>query len=446
MLKRIFSIIFVIILIFSTFLCNFTASAFEVTGFEITADAGMLVSLDTGEVLFEKNADKKIYPASITAIMTAVLMLESDKWDADGKIAMTENPHQLVLGTGCAVTHTEVGEEFTQNDLLHFVIMAACGDAIYLASEYYGGSVEGFVDMMNSKAKELGLIGTNFTNPIGLHDENHYTTVQDIYTLTEYALNNKEFKEACSKNRYSMAATNMSDARILSTTNLLLDTTTNYYYQYAKGVKTGFTDEAGRCVVSTAEYNGYSYMCILMGCPTDAGKRVEFVETANLYRWAFLDFSFKEVARSDEPVCEMPVELSFDTDFVPLYFKEPFVTVLPNEADESTIVVETHLNSESVKAPVKKGQVLGWAEVIYAEKVIGKVDLVAGNNVKESGILVAVDTVKSILTSVFMKILLAVVIIGVIIFIILCIRLNLSRIKKRKVKYIPYKEERKHEK
>lgn len=446
MLKRIFSIIFVIILLISTILPSFAVSAFEVTEFEITANAGMLVSLDTDEVLFEKNADQKIYPASVTVIMTALLMLESDKWDPAGKVAMTDEALKLVLGTGCAVTHTKAGEEFTQRDLLAFVIMTACGDAIYLASSFYGESVEGFVAMMNAKAQELGLTGTNFTNPIGLHDDNHYTTARDIYTLTRYALQNKEFKEAADTDRYPMEATNMSGSRLLSTTNMLIDSTTNYKYEYAHGVKTGYTDEAGRCVVSTATYNEYNYICILMGCPQNKGKRVEFTETAELYRWAFLNFSFKQIAKSNEPVCEMPVKLSFDTDFVPLHFKEPFLTVLPNEADESTLVVKTYLKSETVNAPVKKGTVLGYAEIMYAEKIIGKVDLVAGRNIKESGLLVAADTVKNIFTSIYMKVLFWAAIIAIIVFVVLCIKLNMDRLKKRRVKYKPYKGEKKHEK
>ena len=230
----------------------------------------------------------------------------------------------------------------------------------------------------------------------------------------------------------------MRDKRILSTTNLLLDTTTNYYYQYATGVKTGYTDEAGRCIVATAGYNGYNYLCILMNAPNNPLKREELSQCADLFRWAFNNFSFKEVATGDEPVCEIPLELSMDTDFVPLYFEKPFVSVLPKDADESTIVIKTKLNSESVKAPVKKGQVLGKAEVIFAEKVIGKVNLVAGEDVKANALLKAVDIVKGIFTSVYMKIVYVVLGVLAVGFVVLCVKMNFSKGKKRKVKYIPY--------
>ena len=441
--KKIFSIIFSVFLTISCFILPFNVSAYEVTNVDRYENAGMLISLDTGEILYENNIDQKVFPASITKIMTTIIMLESEKYNPEGKITMTESALDLVLGTGSSVSYIKQGEEFTQLDLIYLVLLSSYGDCTYLAAEYYGGSVENFVTMMNDKAIELGLTGTHYQNPVGLHDEENYTTVRDIYTLTKYALQNETFKTVCETARYTMPATNMRGERTLVTTNNLQDPNTTYYYRgRAKGVKTGFTDEAGRCLVSTATYNGYNYMCILMGCPPKEKKH--FSESIALYNWAFNNFSFKEIASSTEPVCEMPVELSLETDFVPLHFKKSFVSVLPNEADDSTIVIEPHLNSESVEAPIKKGDVLGTADVIYAEKVIGTVDLVAGADIEASGILVAVKYIKSVFTSIYMKLIVIIAVIVIIIFIILCIRLNMARLKKRKVKYIPYEKKEKH--
>lgn len=438
MLKKTFSIIFTVILVFSVITAPLTADAYEITGFDITAKAGLLASMDTGEILYSNNADEKMYPASLTKIMTVILMLESEKYDPAGKIAMTKEVQRLISGTGSAVSNFQIGEEITQLDLVYTVLMSSFGDCAYLAAIYYGGSVEGFVDMMNAKAQELGLTGTHYMNPVGLHDEQNYTTARDVYTLFSYALKNDTFKTVCGAPRYTIEATNMSGKRILSTTNFMIDNTTNYFYQYTKGGKTGYTDEAGRCLVSFASYNGYTYLCVLMNCPPNGDRRYEFVESAELYRWAFNNFSFKEVANSTDPVCEMPVELSLDTDFVSLYFEKPFVTVLPNEADDSTIVIKPHLNAESVEAPVKKGEIMGTADVIYAEQIIGTVNLVAGNNVKESRLLIGLKYVKSFFGSVYMKIVYALIALAIVIFILMVIRLNLARLKKRKVKYIPY--------
>ncbi len=441
MLKKTFCVFFAFFLIFSLVCPAITASAaYEVTSFDITAKAGMLISLDTGEALFEKNIDEKVYPASISKIMTGIVILESEKYNPDGKIAMTEEILKLIMGTGSSVSNMTAGEEFTERDMLYMILMSSFGDVTYLAAQYYGGSIENFVDMMNQKAAELGLTGTHFVNPIGLHDDEHYTTVRDIYTMTKYALEKSEFVTICSSLRYTFS-TNYTENRILTSTNYLLNPNTNYYYQYATGLKTGYTDEAGRCLVSTATYNGYTYMCILMGCPSN--KYNHFSESADLFRWGFLNFGFKEVASSDEPVSEAKVRLSLDADFVPLYFENGFVTILPNEADDSTIVVKVNLFEESVDAPVEKGQVLGTADIIYAEQVIGTVNLVAGNDVKPSTILIVFEAIKGVFTSVYMKVALLVILAIIVIYVLICIKLNISKPKKRKVKYVPYK---KHEK
>jgi len=448
MVKKFFSIIFTIFLLAGIMSPAFTASAYEVTGFDISAQYGMLASLDTDEIIYENNIDAKLYPASITKIMTAIIILESEKYNPQAKITMTREILDMVLGTGSAVSNIREGETFYQKDLMYLILMSSAGDCTYLAAQHFGGSVDNFVKLMNDKAAELGLNNTHYTNPVGLHDAENYTTVRDIFTLTKYALKNKTFKEICETSRYTMPATNYSGERTLTSTNELQNSNNANYYQYAKGVKTGFTDEAGRCLVSTASYGGYSYICILMKCPND-GTGKHFKDSVELYRWAFNNFSFKEVADSTDPVCEIPLELSLDTDFVPLYFKKPFITVLPNEADDSTIKVVPILKKDATKnlicveAPVKKGDVLGVAEVYYAERLIGTVDLVAGEDVPASKLLVGVKKVKGFLSSSYMKIFYIVVGIAVLIFLILVIRLNMALIKKRKVKYIPLKKREK---
>lgn len=432
--KRIFSIILILILCVSCF----SVSAYEPTGFDINAKTVLLVSLDTDEVIYSKNADARIYPASITKIMTTLLILEHEDFNPEAKVTMTKEVLRMISGTGSVVSNLKEGEEITQLDLVYFVLMSSAGDCAYLAAIHYYGSVEAFVDKMNERALELGLKNTHYVNPIGLHDDNHYTTANDTYILTKFALTYKLFKQVCESDRYNLPATNMQDARRLSTTNFLQDKNTNYYYTYAKGVKTGFTDEAGRCLVSTASYNGYNYMCLLFGCTPNNTKRHEFVNSKDLYRWAFNNFEFKNIADTENPICEVSVKLSLDADFVPLYVEKSFVSVLPKDADESTITIVPKLNSESVNAPVKKGDILGTADVIYAENVIGTVNLVAGQDVNKSTILVILDSLKNFFTSSYMILLYVIIAIAILIFIIAVIKMNSKRSKNRKVKYIPY--------
>lgn len=437
MFKRVFCIFLTICLFFTPII---TVNAYEPSGIEITANAAMLVSLDTDEVLYEKNADQKVYPASITKIMTTLLILESSKYDPQAKIAMSEEALDLISGTGSSVSLLEAGEEITQLDLVYMVLMSSYGDCSLLAAIYYGGSVEGFVAQMNSRAAELGLTGTHYENPIGLHHEQNYTTARDTYNLTKFALQNETFKEVCESTRHTVT-TSKSGNRVLSTTNFLQDNTTNYYYQYAKGVKTGYTDEAGRCLVSTASYNGYNYICVVFGCPPN--EKNHFTESKELYRWAFNNFEFKKVADTANPIAEVGVDLSLDTDFVSLYVEEGFVSILPKDADDSTISIVPKPKTKTVDAPIKKGQVLGTADIIYAEKVIGTVNLVANEDIEKSAMLTVLRAVKNFFTSSYMKIVYVLIIIAILIFIIAVFKMNNKKSKKRKIKYMPYDEDKK---
>ena len=437
MLKKVFSAFLIICLIFSPVL---TVNAYEPSGLTITANAAMLVSLDTDEVLFEKNADQKVYPASITKIMTTLLILESEKYNPEAKIAMTEEALDLISGTGSSVSLLKAGEEITQLDLVYMVLMSSYGDCSLLAATYYGGNVDNFVNMMNARANELGLTGTHYENPIGLHHEQNYTTARDTYVLTKFALQNDTFKEVCESTRHTVNAS-LSGKRVLSTTNFLQDNTTNYYYTYAKGVKTGYTDEAGRCLVSTASYNGYNYMCLVFGCPPNEKKH--FTESSDLFRWAFKNFEFKKVADTSNPIAEIGVDLSLDTDYVSLYVEKGFTTVLPKDADDSTISIVPHPIDQRVDAPIKKGQVLGTADIIYAEQVIGTVNLIANENIEKSAMLTAIRIVKNFFTSSYMKVVYIIIAAGILVFILAIIKLNSKSSKKRKIKYVPYDENKK---
>ena len=443
MIKKITCIFFALLVVALT---SFPAVAYTPTGFEVDAKSALLISLDTNEILYEKNADQKVYPASITKIMTVTLMLESKNYKADSLVTMTEDVDQYITGTDSSVSDIQVGEQIRQIDLCYFVLMSSAGDCAYLAALTYGGTVENFVKMMNDKAEKLGLKGTHYGNPVGLHDEQTYTTAKDTAKLTQYALKNQTFKKICESTRYTVPATNMSGERVISTTNFLHDNTTDYYYQYAHGVKTGYTDEAGRCLVSTASLEGYNYMCVLFGCTVSNSKRYEFIDSRNLYRWAFNNFSFKEIADTKTPVCEVPLKLASDIDYLPLYVEEGFISVMPDDADMSTIIIKPHIEEGfEVSAPVKKGQVIATADIIYAEKVIGTVNLVSHDTIKSNFFLVVLDKFKTFFGSSYMIVLYIIIAIIALIFLIQVIRLNKNRVKKRKVKYIPLEKEEEDE-
>ncbi len=429
MTKKPFSVLLTIFILISIFSGNINASALSKTpDFSLTAKSGILISMDTGEILFKKNIDQKIYPASLTKIMTAVVILESEKYNPKAYITMTQNAVDKVSGTGSKVSDLKSGEKITQKDLIYLIVMSSDGDCAYLAAEYFGGSVENFVELMNQKAQKLGLNGTKYTNPIGLHHTNNYTTVRDLQKLTEYALKNETFKEICQTAHYEIAPTNMSGARTISSTNLLQLEESTLYRPYIKGVKTGFTNEAGRCLVSTASYNGYNYMCIVMGCP--AYNVNHFTESTELYDWAFNNFSFKELSNPSVSAAKIAVELSDNTDCIDLNYKESFRLLLPNDVDDSAITIKKNLNSETVEAPVKKGDVLGTAEIIYNGQIVKNVELVAAMDVEPSRFFIFKSKVKKFFLSPFMKFVYIVIALVITTFLAYCVKLNINLIKK----------------
>ncbi len=441
MKKRIFSIFLIICLLLTPFL---RVNAFEITAFEVPAKSAVLYSLDTNEFIYSKNIDQKVYPASMVQLMAAVVVLESVQNIEDYEVTMTQSAYNKILGTGAAIIHLKVGETLKCKDALAAMLISSAGDAIYALCEAVGGSIDGFVDMMNKKATEMGLSGTHYANPIGLHDEGNYTTVRDIVTITKYAIEKYPiFAELTSKSRYSMAATNMSDARTLVTTNLMVDSSTNYFYSYCTGTKTGFTDEAGRCLTATAERKGYRYLAVLMNCPTVDGKRSEFTTAKEMFRWVFNNFEYKAVLDTAVPVAERQVKLSMEYDYVSLYPEKQLTSILPKDADSSTVIIRPVLSDEAVKAPIKKGDILGTAEVVYAETVIGNVNLVAGNNISSNVFLVILDIFTIIFTSLAFKIIFGIIIFVAVLFAAYIYMVNFSGRKKgRKVRYIPYDEEK----
>lgn len=441
--KKFFKFIISFILIFAIFCCSISATAFQISGFELNAEGAMLLSLDTDEVIFSKNADNKMYPASITKLLVAAVVLDNCQ-NLDGEIiTMTKEANNEILGTGASVIGLKIGEELTVRQALYCLLISSGGDVAYAIAHHFGGNTEGFMTMMNQKAKEIGMQYSSFGNPVGLHDDSTYTTPRDVSMLAKYVLKYDVILEITSLARYQLPATNMSNIRYLSTTNFLIDPNTNYFYKYAKGLKTGFTDEAGRCVVSTASYNGYNYLCVIMKCDSKGGVRNEFLDSRNLYRWAFNNFEFKSVLDITKPVAEIPVDLSLESDYISLYPEKSITSILPTKADESTITINTQLISARVKAPVKAGTILGTADVLYAGEVIGKVNLICRDDIKPNLFLQIGATVKNVVTSTAFKIIIGILVCGILVFIGICIYLNRNNKKRRKVRYIPYDKHKK---
>ena len=444
MKKRIFSLILIFACLFA-FLLPMSVSAYQITGVDLHCEAAMLVSLDTGDVLFQKNSTQRMYPASITKLLTAVVVIENSKDFENDVLTYTKTANNLILGTGSVVLGLQIGEQMTVKDALAATLISSCGDTAYALAEHIGGSKEGFAELMNKKADELGLKNSHFTDPVGLHDDNHYTTAQDICVFAKYAFSNEFIKTCLSSTSYTLKATNVRGEKKIVSSNMLINPNTSVYYKPAVCGKTGFTDQAGRCLVSIASNRGYNYMAIVLKTATPGGVRYEFIDSAEMFRWAFNNFEYKKVFYEKTPVTEAAVENSLEADHVTVALENGFEALLPKEANESTLKIETRLSGESFKAPIEQGQKMGEADIYYAEQKIGTVNLVATTSVKASGFLTLAAILMDFFTSTIMKIVYVAIALAIVVFTLLVIRLNRGRKAHRKVKYKPLSKKEKED-
>ncbi len=238
--------------------------------FQVSAQGIILADIDSDSIIYEKNSKEKLYPASLTKIMTALLVLENTN-NLEEILTVSKTAIDSLAGTNSSTGGLVVDEKITAEQALYLLLVSSGNDSANVIAEHYGGDENGFVEMMNGKAEALGMKQTHYMNAHGLHDDNHYTTTYDMKILFLEALKYDVFCKIISTTRYSMPKTNMQEERIISTTNWLCDknnsTSVDFYYQYANGGKTGHTDEAGRCLASWASKNGKNYLCILMNSP-----------------------------------------------------------------------------------------------------------------------------------------------------------------------------------
>ena len=381
---------FLIILGVFCSLFSITSSAYAPSNFTVNAQYCMLSNMDTGEILYSKNADERLYPASITKLMTALVVCENVD-DLNQTVTIDGDLLESLLGTDSSLSYIVKDEVLSIDQLLHYLLITSGNDTALVLAKYVGGTVDRFIEMMNETAAKLGMNSTHFDNPHGLPDDNHYTTVNDIHKLATAAFAVEKIKTICGYSRYQMPATNLHGKRTLSTTNFLIDKTTTYFYKYCTGGKTGYTESAGRCIVSTAEKEGMHYLSIVMNADpkyTDANgnrRRIEFTDTARLFEWAFNNFSYKTVIDENEYLGDIDVGLSWEDSNIQLFAGESLTALLPNEADKSSIEVDLKfIDGKKVDAPIEKGETIAVANVYYANEPIGTIELCAGKRVKRS--------------------------------------------------------------
>ncbi len=418
-------------------LCPVTASADYTPDFDLQSETILLMNLDTGKVMYEKNADAKVYPASLTKIMTAILTLENVE-DLDGtKIALKQYIQDMLYGTNASLGGILLGEEVTVRGLLYASMLQSANEASLMLGDYLGdGSLTQFAEMMNDKAKELGCTGTNFVNPNGLFDANHYTTARDMAKIAAYAMENPEFVEIVNTVSMDIGPTNMHDSLVEITTNKVIVPSSVYYNPAVSGIKTGTLDEAGRCFVSTATKDGFTYLLVVMGAPLyDTNGEfldtmINFEETNKLYDWVFDSFKVKTVMEKGRYLADIPVRLSYDKDVVGLISDQRLTALIPAEVEIGSVQMVTDL-PESIDAPIKKGDKVGTVTLVLAGEELGQVDLVANETVEMSKVLYYYDQVLQLLNGFWAKFVIIFVVLLIITYIALMILMNKNSRRRR---------------
>ncbi|MBP1924967.1 D-alanyl-D-alanine carboxypeptidase (penicillin-binding protein 5/6) [Sedimentibacter acidaminivorans] len=349
----------------------------------ILCRSAVLIDADTGTILAGKDANKKMYPASTTKIMTAILAIEMG--NLSDVITVDEKTPFEIIGSHIAL---EPGEILTLKDLLYALMLPSANDAAAVIAKHYGGSTEEFAKLMNNKAKELGALNTHFANPHGLHDENHYTTATDLAIITKYAMQNETFRTIVGTKKYEIQPTNKkTETRYFTNLNKMLYCSTSSQihidgrwvsplYDGTIGVKTGYTPEAGNCLVSYVEKNGTNLIVVAMN-----GVSLEMYEDAhNLFNYGFSDYKSTKLVSKNTFIQNLQIE-NGDSKTISAITESDFSTLVKKN---STKDIKSNVIINNITLPIKKNDIVGKLEFSIDGKTIGSVNLITPISVQST--------------------------------------------------------------
>ena len=327
-----------------------------------SSKSAILIDAKTGTVLYEKDADKSYPPASMTKIMSMLLIMEEidkNNLSLDDKILISKKASSM----GGSQLFLQEGESYPVKELLKGIAIASGNDAVVAMAEKIGGSVEGFVDMMNKKAKELGLKNTKFINPHGLDAEGHVSSARDMALMAKELLKHEKILEFTSIYEDYLKKNDGSSIWLVNTNKLVR------FYEGVDGLKTGFTKEAGYCLTSTAQKNNLRLISVVMGEPTSDERSSD---TTNMLNYGFNTYEIYTAFTKDTSLGSKRVEFG-KKDVVDLALVNDYVKLLKKNEEKPNYSFE--VNVDKLKAPLKKGDVVGKAKVIDNGNVIDEVDI-----------------------------------------------------------------------
>lgn len=291
---------FLIAFLFALFICIFINCSVFADEPTIYSPSAILIDAVNGRVLYEKNSNIPMFPASTTKILTAIIALENSSLDEK----ITASPEAITpIKSGYTNANIQVGETLSMQDLLYALLLSSANEAANVIAERIGGSIDNFANMMNAKAMELGCTSTHFVNANGIHHDSHYTTASDLAIMMRYCMQNETFRKIVSTQEYTLPATEQypSTDRILKNSNRLMKQDDPYYYPYVIGGKTGFTTQAQNCFICASHKDGYELISVVLHAEsTEDGRSARYLDTINLLEYGHNNFELTPILEQEE--------------------------------------------------------------------------------------------------------------------------------------------------
>lgn len=385
--RKILVIIFMLIFILHTSMCYALTEQPE-----ISADAAILIDSSSEKVLYSKNENQKMYPASTTKILTAILTIENCNLND-----VVTVPYEAIssITSGYSVAALQAGEQLTVEQLLQVMLVHSANDAANVLAFHVSGSIENFANLMNNKVSELCLTNTHFTNPSGMHDENHYTTAHDLAIIMKYCMKNDTFRSLSSLKYCTIPATNKYDVRVFNTTNELLiydnrDVSSNYYYKYAIAGKTGYTTQAKNCLVSVAKKENLELICVVLSAgiyPNNVSAK--FVDTKSIFDYGYNNYTIKKLREKDAIATQIEIgNGTKETRNLDLLISDDLSALVTQDEFDTEFEPQIELQ-DNLFAPIAQGQVVG--KITYTiDGMQYSSNLIASHSVEQSGFITIV--------------------------------------------------------
>ena len=345
----------IIAILFMAIIMSNSIFSYATNEISVDAKASLIVETNSGKIIHQDNAEVQNYPASVTKILTAIIVLE--KCELNDIVTVTKSAISNIP-SGYVVAPLLEGEKIKVEDLLYALMLKSSNDAAYVLAEHVGGSVDGFSEMMNKKAKEIGCKNSHFVNPNGIHNDNHYTTAYDMYLIAKYAMKNEEFVKIVSTYQHTLSATNKysKNDRIMKNTNTFVNPSSRYYDENVKGIKTGTTLQAGNCLITSTSKNGFDVITVILGARTSESK---FSETKRMMNYVFDNYEYTDIHKKGDVIKNIEVEKATkETKNLNLVISDDIKAINNIKIKAEEIEPEINLRDEII-APISKGEELG---------------------------------------------------------------------------------------